>query len=98
MNVEMDPTSECEVRQAITDSNMSVVGWYHSHPTFRPDPSIVDLQNQRNYQQLFRDELMNEEPFVGVIIGVLNYSLGSTLNMFCIFFKATVNCAMIVHN
>ena len=68
-NVEMDPTSECEIRQRIVDRNMRVVGWYHSHPTFAPDPSILDLQNQQNYQQLFRDEALNEEPFVGAIIG-----------------------------
>lgn len=27
-----------------------VVGWYHSHPTFTPEPSLVDIENQRNYQ------------------------------------------------
>ena len=56
VNVEMDPTSAIETRQLIEEKNMTVVGWYHSHPTFIPDPSIVDLENQRNYQILCREE------------------------------------------
>ncbi|KAI8097524.1 uncharacterized protein BX664DRAFT_258065 [Halteromyces radiatus] len=67
VNVEMDPTSALETRQLIEDKNMTVVGWYHSHPTFIPDPSLVDIENQCNYQRLCRDELL--EPFVGAIVG-----------------------------
>ena len=26
------------------------VGWYHSHPTFVPDPSVRDIENQSVYQ------------------------------------------------
>jgi hypothetical protein len=74
VNVEMDPTSALEVQQIITDRNMQVVGWYHSHPIFQPDPSIVDLENQNNYQKLFRDEKFNEEPFVGAIVGKIFFS------------------------
>ncbi|KAG9292964.1 hypothetical protein G9A89_016326 [Geosiphon pyriformis] len=80
-NVEMDPTSEWEVRQAIHDRDMRVVGWYHSHPTFAPDPSIIDLQNQKNYQQLFRDDTKNEEPFVGAIIGPYDRQLPGSLSV-----------------
>lgn len=69
VNVEMDPTSEFEVRQEIEKRNMRIVGWYHSHPTFTPDPSMVDIENQTSYQSLFKDEAMNEEPFVGAIVG-----------------------------
>ncbi|KAI9268037.1 hypothetical protein BDA99DRAFT_354059 [Phascolomyces articulosus] len=80
VNVEMDPTSAIETRQLIEEKNMTVVGWYHSHPTFIPDPSIVDLENQRNYQILCRETCQQEEdvmipeqttiePFVGAIVG-----------------------------
>ncbi|ORX59645.1 hypothetical protein DM01DRAFT_1333110 [Hesseltinella vesiculosa] len=81
VNVEMDPTSALETRQLIEDRDMVVVGWYHSHPTFIPDPSLVDIENQSNYQMLCRDhvdvpEEMNQqasttaiEPFVGAIVG-----------------------------
>ncbi|KAI8384827.1 uncharacterized protein BYT42DRAFT_563762 [Radiomyces spectabilis] len=74
VNVEMDPNSALETRQLIEDKNMTVVGWYHSHPTFIPDPSLVDIQNQKNYQMLCREECSHMdhhriEPFVGAIVG-----------------------------
>jgi hypothetical protein len=31
------------------------VGWYHSHPVFAANPSVVDINNQSNFQALFRD-------------------------------------------
>ncbi|KAJ2722386.1 hypothetical protein GGI07_003348 [Coemansia sp. Benny D115] len=68
-NVEMDPGSELVVRHQIMDAGLRVVGWYHSHPTFRPDPSIIDIENQTAYQTLFRDSSSSEEPFVGAIVG-----------------------------
>lgn len=48
---------------------MTVVGWYHSHPVFPPNPSGIDVDNQRNYQALFRDAASGAEPFVGFIVG-----------------------------
>jgi protein MYSM1 len=76
VNVEMDPTSALETRHLIEEKNMAVVGWYHSHPTFIPDPSLVDIENQCNYQKLCRDEChtptepaITVEPFVGAIVG-----------------------------
>ncbi|KAK3842122.1 MAG: hypothetical protein J3R72DRAFT_368472, partial [Linnemannia gamsii] len=87
INVEMDPTSEFEVRQEIEKRNMRIVGWYHSHPTFTPDPSLVDIENQTSYQSLFKDEAMNEEPFVGAIVGPYDErlpGLSSVINWFYI--------------
>ena len=69
-NVEMDPASELEVRNQIHDESLQVVGWYHSHPYFQPDPSLVDIHNQATYQQLFRDDDVRDEPFVGLIVGM----------------------------
>ncbi|ORY37154.1 hypothetical protein LY90DRAFT_421002 [Neocallimastix californiae] len=69
VNVEMDPIGEFEIRNEITKLNMKVVGWYHSHPKFAPDPSFVDIENQLNYQTLFREKNNIDEPFVGVIVG-----------------------------
>jgi hypothetical protein len=43
-----------------------VVGWYHSHPKFRPDPSVRDIENQFRFQALFGDKDGNE-PFLGLI-------------------------------
>lgn len=36
---------------------------------FEPAPSKKDMENQRNYQALFRDEVSRSEPFVGFIVG-----------------------------
>eukprot|EP00736_Rhodelphis_marinus_P012581 Rmarinus@m.15382 len=55
ISVEMDPESEFEAREKIAEDGLRVVGWYHSHPIFRPEPSSVDIENQLNYQTLFRD-------------------------------------------
>ncbi|CAK4742652.1 unnamed protein product [Aphanomyces euteiches] len=71
-DVEMDPESEIELRELIRKSNLDVVGWYHSHPSFAPDPSVRDIENQSNYQQLFQRDTAQEtsrEPFVGLIVG-----------------------------
>ena len=65
MHVELDPLAEVQVRQAIEDKQMRVVGWYHSHPIFAPQPSLRDVQNQTNYQYLFHDPLLNMMPFIG---------------------------------
>ncbi|KAL5035475.1 hypothetical protein RTP6_003162 [Batrachochytrium dendrobatidis] len=64
---EMDPVSEMQARDHFNALGLNVVGWYHSHPTFEPNPSIRDIENQANYQKLFcREDGM--EPFVGVIV------------------------------
>ncbi|PIA19204.1 hypothetical protein COEREDRAFT_79164 [Coemansia reversa NRRL 1564] len=84
-NVEMDPESELVVRSQIIDAGLRVVGWYHSHPTFRPDPSIIDIENQTSYQALFRDSESSEEPFVGAIVSPYDPELpraASVLNWF----------------
>lgn len=64
---EMDPASELEARSQFKLKDLVVVGWYHSHPCFEPDPSIRDIENQTQYQALFHQE-SGFEPFVGAII------------------------------
>ncbi|KAJ1735242.1 hypothetical protein LPJ61_000656 [Coemansia biformis] len=81
-NVEMDPGSELVVRHQITEAGLRVVGWYHSHPTFRPDPSIIDIENQTAYQKLFRDKESAEEPFVGAIVGPYDPELPGPVSVF----------------
>lgn len=46
----MDPVSEMNARELFEKKGLQVVGWYHSHPTFEPVPSIRDIQNQASYQ------------------------------------------------
>ncbi|KAI7828462.1 hypothetical protein BX661DRAFT_142767 [Kickxella alabastrina] len=85
-NVEMDPGSELVVRHQIMDAGLRVVGWYHSHPTFRPDPSIIDIENQTAYQALFRDNESSEEPFVGAIVGPYDSELPGPVSVFNWFY------------
>lgn len=54
--MELDPVHELEVLQEMERRGLARVGWYHSHPVFRPNPSLKDMDNQRNQQALFRDE------------------------------------------
>eukprot|EP01028_Stygiella_incarcerata_P006257 TRINITY_DN2564_c0_g1_i2.p1 TRINITY_DN2564_c0_g1~~TRINITY_DN2564_c0_g1_i2.p1 ORF type:complete len:676 (+),score=215.30 TRINITY_DN2564_c0_g1_i2:137-2164(+) len=67
VSVELDPTSEVDVRGRIAEKSLHVVGWYHSHPFFPPEPSFRDIANQLNYQQLLEDEKTGDQPFVGAI-------------------------------
>lgn len=86
MDVEMDPIAEVELKSQVEAQNMKVVGWYHSHPVFEPTPSGVDINNQLNYQRLFRDESVGVEPFVGFIVGPYDMRLPnqvSSVTAFC---------------
>ena len=73
-DVEMDPGAEIATRDAIQRLGLQVVGWYHSHPRFQPDPSTTDITNQHSYQALFRDNIADMEPFVGLIISTFDNS------------------------
>lgn len=42
------------------------MGWYHSHPFFKVEPSNIDIRNHAVYQQNFDIEQM---PFLALIIG-----------------------------
>ncbi|KAJ3256889.1 Myb-like, SWIRM and MPN domains 1, partial [Borealophlyctis nickersoniae] len=64
---EMDPESEMRARETFASENLEVVGWYHSHPTFEPNPSVRDVENQVAYQTLFQRP-DGTEPFVGAIV------------------------------
>ncbi|OAD01377.1 Homeodomain-like DNA binding domain-containing transcription factor [Mucor lusitanicus CBS 277.49] len=59
---EMDPASEMQAREVFAEKGLNVVGWYHSHPTFEPHPSIRDIENQTS------EEKTGDEPFIGVIV------------------------------
>ncbi|KAL9184182.1 hypothetical protein ACHAXT_002268 [Thalassiosira profunda] len=70
-DVEMDPIGQIYATEAIATQGLSVVGWYHSHPDFQPTPSVVDVENQASYQQLFQGDgdSGSVPPFVGLIVG-----------------------------
>lgn len=74
-DVELDPLAELAAREAITNAGMQVVGWYHSHPSFKANPSAIDVFNQSQYQRLVRNPSTGLEPFVGLIISTYDKSL-----------------------
>jgi len=68
---EMDPLSEMKAREILENMSLDICGWYHSHPTFEPNPSIRDIENQSNYQALFARKT-GKEPFIGIIVNPVN--------------------------
>ncbi len=51
-------------------SGLSVVGWYHSHPSNDALPSISDVSQQLMYQEcLDNSKGINSPPCIGFIIG-----------------------------
>ncbi|XP_033125940.1 histone H2A deubiquitinase MYSM1-like isoform X2 [Anneissia japonica] len=65
MQCEMDPVSQTEACETIISSGQQVVGWYHSHPTFPPNPSVRDIETQTQFQSWF---VQGGAPFIGVIV------------------------------
>ncbi|KAJ8599278.1 hypothetical protein CTAYLR_006797 [Chrysophaeum taylorii] len=87
-DVEMDPTSELQVREIIRSHGMEVVGWYHSHPKFAAEPSVTDIDNQRSYQGLFHDDRSGLQPFIGLIVGTYDSASPSPSSIFRYFHVA----------
>ncbi|RXG53870.1 Histone H2A deubiquitinase MYSM1 [Armadillidium vulgare] len=65
LECEMCPLSQKEAFVEIQEKGMEVVGWYHSHPSFVPNPSQKDLDTQSQFQKWFSK---NGSPFIGLII------------------------------
>lgn len=68
---DMDAVSEMQASELLQAQGLCILGWYHSHPGFDPDPSIRDIETQSVYQDAFRssqDDGLDWEPFVGVIV------------------------------
>ena len=74
---EMDPLSELEASGVFARDGLEVVGWYHSHPVFQPDPSLRDIETQYAYQQLVTEQGLVNRPFVGLIVSPYDKSVCS---------------------
>eukprot|EP00045_Choanoeca_perplexa_P017134 m.243019 g.243019 ORF g.243019 m.243019 type:complete len:828 (-) comp17457_c1_seq8:185-2668(-) len=61
-SVEMDPNAQVNAMELIKRKGLAFAGWYHSHPTFPPEPSVRDIENQTASQMMFM-----EQPYVGII-------------------------------
>ncbi|TRY66738.1 hypothetical protein DNTS_033079 [Danionella cerebrum] len=69
LQCEMDPVSQTQASEQLGVKGYSVVGWYHSHPSFEPNPSLRDIDTQAKYQSYFS---RGGAPFVGMIISPYN--------------------------
>ena len=49
--------SQTHASEQIEDVGMQVVGWYHSHPTFAPNPSVRDIETQQKFQVSYKYEV-----------------------------------------
>ncbi|XP_064476532.1 deubiquitinase MYSM1-like [Ornithodoros turicata] len=65
LECEMDPVSQAAALESLLVGGYDVVGWYHSHPTFVPNPSMRDLTTQADYQAMFSNQ---GQPFVAAIL------------------------------
>lgn len=59
---------EDEIQLSMQERDLVVVGWYHSHPTYQPDPSVRDIATQQHYQKCLKVENSQHEPCVGFIV------------------------------
>ena len=56
------------MRNAIAQRGLILVGWYHSHPSYQPDPSVQDIHNQLKYQSILQQENTPYGPCLGIIV------------------------------
>ncbi|XP_007901889.1 histone H2A deubiquitinase MYSM1 isoform X2 [Callorhinchus milii] len=71
LQCEMDPVSQTQASEALAGRGYCIVGWYHSHPAFDPNPSLRDIDTQAKYQNYFS---RGGAQFVGMIISPYNSS------------------------
>ena len=62
---DMCPVSQSAACTTIHEGGVQVVGWYHSHPTFPPNPSVQDMETQSQMQQWFARQ---DAHFLGIIV------------------------------
>uniref|UniRef100_A0A8D3BTP4 Myb-like, SWIRM and MPN domain-containing protein 1 n=1 Tax=Scophthalmus maximus TaxID=52904 RepID=A0A8D3BTP4_SCOMX len=65
LQCEMDPVSQTQACDVLLSQGYGVVGWYHSHPTFHPNPSVRDINTQDQFQSYFS---RGGAPFIGMIV------------------------------
>ncbi|XP_053432554.1 deubiquitinase MYSM1 isoform X2 [Nycticebus coucang] len=69
LQCEMDPVSQTQASETLAARGYSVLGWYHSHPAFDPNPSLRDIDTQAKYQSYFS---RGGAKFIGMIVSPYN--------------------------
>lgn len=64
-----DYTCVClQIQENMFGEGLSLVGWYHSHPSTPANPSLADIEAQMAYQLLLKAPGNTFQPCVAVII------------------------------
>lgn len=61
---DMCPISQAKAADSIHEKGLTILGWFHTHPTFAPEPSQQDLETQRTVQQW----IGHDQPCIGIIL------------------------------
>ncbi|CAH0555880.1 unnamed protein product [Brassicogethes aeneus] len=61
---DMCPISQAKASEIIHAKGLDILGWFHSHPTFAPEPSQQDLETQQAVQRW----IGARKPCIGVIL------------------------------
>lgn len=61
---DMCPISQARAAEIIHGQDLDILGWFHSHPTFAPEPSQQDLETQQHLQLW----IGSNSPCLGVIL------------------------------
>lgn len=61
---DMCPISQSKAAELIHNRGLDILGWFHSHPTFAPEPSQQDLDTQQDVQLWIGSKC----PCLGVIL------------------------------
>lgn len=65
-NCEISDDQQIKIQEQMDKDGVVKLAWYHSHPIFEVDPSVLDLQTHQRWQSCFDTQGL---PFFGVIIG-----------------------------
>jgi proteasome lid subunit RPN8/RPN11 len=65
-DVELDPEAAILAEEQILQRGLHLVGWYHTHPKFKAEPSVTDISNHHAQQNMF------DHPFVGLIVSTFD--------------------------
>lgn len=61
---DMCPITQARATENLHSKGLAVLGWFHSHPTFAPEPSHQDMETQLSVQQW----IGSDKPCIGVIL------------------------------
>lgn len=90
INVEMDPEDQVICMEEASKLDYKVLGWYHSHPTFPPQPSTIDIYNQVLQQHAHRVETRDGsatvEPYVAAIMSPYDHRVGGSMSSISWFY------------